>query len=81
MLTGLVEPKLRVGGYCAPDGLEVTEAVNATLPVKPPVGVTVIVDAFAVVAPAVTVTALPVTVKLGFTAVVTETVPVPVVEL
>jgi hypothetical protein len=59
----------------------VTEAVKATPPVKPPAGVTVIVEVFAVVAPAVTVTALPVTVKLGFTAVVTKTEPVPVVEL
>jgi len=35
-LTGLVPPKLRVGGSCAPCGLEVTTAVSETLPTKPP---------------------------------------------
>jgi hypothetical protein len=69
MLTGVVEPKLRVGGYWAPDGLDVTAAVSATLPVKPPLGVTVIVDVFPVVAPAVTVTDVPLIVKAGVTAV------------
>jgi hypothetical protein len=39
--TGLVVPKLSVGGSCEPVGLDVTEAVIATLPVKPPLGVTV----------------------------------------
>ena len=68
MPTGVVEPKLKVGGYCAPAGLEVTAAVNATLPVKPPAGVTVIVDVFPVVAPGETETAVPLTVKLGLTA-------------
>ena len=58
MFTGLVEPKLKVGGSTAPLGLEVTAAVSATLPVKPPDGVTVMVDVFPVVAPAVTVTAV-----------------------
>jgi hypothetical protein len=76
MLTGLVEPKLRVGGFCAPLGLEVTAAVRATLPVKPPLGVTVMVEVFPVVAPAVTVTAVPVIVKPGVPLVtVTEAVP------
>ena len=56
ILTGLVEPKLSVGGYCAPLGLEVTAAVSATLPVKPPAGVIVIVDVLPVVAPGATVT-------------------------
>ena len=65
MLTGLVEPKLNVGGSCAPLGLEVTVAVSATLPVKPPDGVTVIVDVFPVVAPGSTVTGVAVIVKLG----------------
>jgi hypothetical protein len=41
IVTGLVEPKLNVGGFCAPLGLEVTAAVSATLPVKPLTGVTV----------------------------------------
>ena len=63
MSTGLVEPKLRVGGSTAPLGLEVTAAVNVTSPVKPLAGVTVMVEVFPVVAPAVTVTAVPVIVK------------------
>jgi hypothetical protein len=65
MLTGVVEPKLKVGGYCAPDGLVAKTAVSATLPVKPPAGVTVMVDVLAVVAPGVTVTEVPLIVKLG----------------
>ena len=44
MLTGLVAPKLRVGGYCAPAGLAVMAAVSATVPTKPLAGVTVTVD-------------------------------------
>lgn len=39
MLTGLVEPKLKVGGYCAPAGPEVTSAESVTLPVEPSPGV------------------------------------------
>lgn len=77
MLTGVVEPKLKVGRYCAPVGLEVRAAVNATLPVKPPLGVTVMVEVFPVVAPRETVTAVPVTVKLGVGGTVTVTVLVP----
>jgi hypothetical protein len=69
MVTGLVEPKLKVGKSWSPAGLEVTAAVSATLPVKPPAGVRVMVDVFAVVVPGVTVTAVPLTVKLGLTAV------------
>ena len=66
MLTGLVELKLRVGGTTAPLGLVVTTAVRATLPVKPPVGVRVIVEVFPVVAPAVTLMLpLLLSVKLG----------------
>jgi hypothetical protein len=81
MLTGLVEPKLKVGGYCALVGLDVITAVSATLPVKPPLGVTVIVNVFPVVAPGVTVTDVPPTVKVGFAAVVIVTGAVPVVAL
>ena len=44
MLTGLVEPKLSVGGSVALAGLEVMAAVRATLPVKPPLGAMVIVE-------------------------------------
>jgi hypothetical protein len=65
MLTGLFPPKLSVGRFCAPLGLEVTAAVSATLPAKPPVDVKVTVDTFPVVAPGVTVTAVPVMVKPG----------------
>jgi hypothetical protein len=73
MFTGVVEPKLSVGGYWAPGGLEVTEAVNATLPVKPSAGVTVIVDVFPLVAPETTLTAVPLSVKPGVVALVTVT--------
>ena len=72
MLAGLVEPKLKEGRYWAPAGLEVTEAVSATLPVKPPAGVTVMVEV-SVVAPGATVTAVPLTVKLELTGEVTVT--------
>ena len=58
-----------------------TAAVSATEPVKPPVGVTVIVDVFPEVAPRVRVTAVPLIAKLGFTAVVTVTEFEPVPEL
>ena len=65
MLTRLVELKLKVGGNTAPLGLVVRAAVRATLPVKPPVGVTVIVEVLPVVAPGAMLTAVPLTVKLG----------------
>jgi len=69
MLTGVVEPKLGLGRFVAPVGLDVTTAVSATLPVKPPPDVIVIVDVFPLVAPGSTLTAVPLTVKLGVTAV------------
>jgi hypothetical protein len=72
-VSGVVPPKLKVGRSKAPEGLEVTTAVRATLPVNPPAGVTVIVEVLLVVAPGATVTAVPLTVKLGFTATVTVT--------
>jgi len=81
MFSGLVEPKLNVGGYTAPIGLEVTAAVRATLPVKPPAGVTVMVEVFPLVAPGVTVTAVPLTVIPGGTGGVTITEAVPVFAL
>jgi hypothetical protein len=77
ILTGLVEPKLNVGRYCAPDGLVVTTAVSATLPVKPPLGVTVMVEAFPVIAPRATVTDVPAIVMAGGTGIVTVTGYVP----
>jgi hypothetical protein len=63
MFTGLVDPKLNVGGLIAPFGPDVIAAVSVTLPVNPFVGVTVIVEVFPVVAPAVTVTAVPAILK------------------
>lgn len=65
MLTGLVELKLKAGGIEAPLGLVVITAIRATLPVKPPVGVMVMVEVLPVVAPGATLTAVPLTVKLG----------------
>ena len=65
MLTGVVEPKLKVGAATAPDGLDVMAAVSATFPVNPTAGVKVIVEVFPAVAPGATVTAEPLTVKLG----------------
>jgi hypothetical protein len=55
MLTGDELPKLNVGGSVAPLGLDVRAAVNVTLPVNPPLGVTVIVEVLPVVAPELTV--------------------------
>jgi hypothetical protein len=72
-VTGLAEPKLKVGVPCAPVGLPVITAVKATLPVKPPAGVTVTVDVFPVLAPGATLTAVPLTVKLGAAAVTVTT--------
>jgi len=80
MLTGLVAPKLSVGGFWAPAG-PVTTADSVTLPVKPPLGVTVIVEVLPVVAPALTDTAVPATVKLGVVEDVTVTELVPVAAL
>jgi hypothetical protein len=70
MLAGLVEPKLRVGRYCAPVGLEAIAAVKTTAPAKPPAGVTVMANVFPVVAPRVIAIDVPPIVKLGFTAAV-----------
>lgn len=81
MLTGLVEPKLKVGGYWAPVGLEVITAVSAILPVKPPTGVTEIVEVLPATAPRATLTAVPLIVKLGLTPAVTVTAAVAVPEL
>jgi hypothetical protein len=75
MLTGLVAPKLNVGKSCAPLGEDVTEAVSVTLPVKPPAGVTMMVEVFPVVAPGKTVGVVPLTIKPGGTVTATEAVP------
>ena len=66
IVTGDVPPKLNVGGSTAPAGELVTAAVKLTLPVKPPVGVTVMVDALFVVAPGTTVRLVPVRPIIGF---------------
>ena len=66
MLTGLLVPKLNVGRYCAPEGLDARVAVRVTLPVNPPAGVTVTVEVFPAVVPgALMVTAVPPTVNDG----------------
>src|ERR1035441_1145177 len=65
MTTGLVEPKLKVGRYCAPFGLEVMAAVSATVAAKPPLGVSVMVEVSPLVAPGATVTAVPVMARPG----------------
>ena len=69
MLTGEVVPKLKVGGSVAPDGLFARTAVRATLPVNPPLGVTVMVAVLPVVAPGELMVMAPlfVKVKLGAT--------------
>jgi hypothetical protein len=60
IVTGLVEPKMKVGESCPPLGPDVTAAVSDTLPVKPSPGVMVMVDVFPVVTPGGTVTIVPV---------------------
>jgi len=75
MLTGVVVPKLKVGGSVPPLGLVVAVAVSATLPVNPSTGVSVMVEVFPVDAPAATVTAVPVIAKVPAVT-VTEAVPV-----
>ena len=62
---GFGELKLKVGAIEAPLGLEVRAAVRVKLPVKPPTGVTVIVEVLAVVAPATMLTGVPLIVKSG----------------
>ncbi|MGC1783629.1 MAG: hypothetical protein WA708_13985 [Acidobacteriaceae bacterium] len=51
IVNGLVEPKLNVGGFLAPVGPELTAAVRTTVPVKPPLGVTLMVEVLPVLAP------------------------------
>ena len=80
MFTGLVEPKLCVGRFCASDGLEEIDAVSAMLPVKPPDGVRVIVEVFDVIAPGPTLTLVLLMVEPAVAAVVTLTTADPVAE-
>jgi hypothetical protein len=63
-MRGLVELKLKLGGAEALLGLVVRAAVRDIPPVKPSVGVTVIVEVFPVVAPATMLTGVPLIVKL-----------------
>jgi len=74
IFTGVVEPKLNVGIFCAPLGLEAIVAVSATLPVNPPDGVIVTVPE--ALDPRLTVIVPPVIVKPGAAVTVTEAVPV-----
>ena len=82
MLTGLVEPKLSVGMSIAPVGLEVTAAVSTTLPVNPPLGVTVMVEVLPVATPGPEMTTPdPVIVKPGGCTAVTVTISLLVPEM
>jgi len=63
--TGLVVPKLSVGGTTAFAGLEVMAAVSPTLPVNPLAGVSVMAEVLPEVAPAATETAVPAIVNVG----------------
>src|ERR1035438_6454612 len=75
------ETKLNVGRSCAPAGLDMMAAVSVTLPVKPSTDVTVMVEEFPVVAPGLTDTGVPISVKVGVSAAVTVTELTPVAEL
>ena len=81
MFTGVVDPKLSVGRFAAPVGLALIMAVNATGPVKPFKGVTVMVEAFPAFAPEFIVSDVPVIAKFPIGAVTTVTLFDPVAEL
>jgi hypothetical protein len=71
MLTGLVDPKLRVGRLMASEGVEARTAVRETLPLNPPAGVMVMAEVLPVVAPAAIVTDVPLIENVGGMALVT----------
>ena len=75
IFTGDVEPKLKVGASAAPLGLVARAAVRVTLPVNPPLGVTVMVVVLLVVAPGELMVIAPplLSVKLGAMYAVTVT--------
>jgi len=76
IVTRLVDPKLRTGMFCALAGLDAIVASSTTVPVKPPLGVTVMVEVFPAVAPGVTLTGVAEMAKPGgivFAVTVTET--------
>jgi hypothetical protein len=77
MFTGLVVPKVTEGAFWAPAGADAIAAVSVTLPTKPPEGVTVTVDVFPCVAPAVRVTGVPDRVNAGVTGAATTTDALP----
>lgn len=81
MFTGVVAPKLIVGRFAAPVGLDVRAAVSETLPVNPFTGVMEIVEVLPVLAPAEIVTAEPLIVNPGISTAVTVTLLVPDAEL
>jgi len=62
-LTGVVAPKLKVGKFAAPAGLAVRAALKVTLPVNPPLGVTLMVEMLPVVEPGATEIAVPLIAK------------------
>jgi hypothetical protein len=78
MSTGDVVPKLKVGESTAPSGLDARAAVRVTFPVKPPLGMTLIVVVLPVVVPGELMVMAPplVIVKLGATYALTVTVTV-----
>jgi hypothetical protein len=67
MTTGVVVPKLKVGGGKGAElaGAEVTAAVRATDPVKPLAGVTVMVETLPVIAPSTTLTLVALMANVG----------------
>jgi hypothetical protein len=75
IVTGVVAPNESVGRSCAPAGLEIMAAVNATFPVKLPMEVKVIVEVFPLAAPGAIEIELPLIAKLGLVT-VTDAVPV-----
>ena len=72
-VTGVVEPKLRVGRIVAPSGAELMTAVSDTVPLNPLAGEMVTVDVLPAAVPDAIVTAVPLTVKLGCGSVMTVT--------
>ena len=71
-----MEPKLTVGTFWSPDGDDVTEAIRTTLPVKLVAATTITVAVSPELAPRLTETVVPLTVKVGTAVTVTEPLPV-----
>jgi hypothetical protein len=79
MLTGDVAPRLAEGGSIAPVGEAVSAAVRVTLPVKPPLGVTVMIAVLPVVEPGEPIVTAPLGVNMKFGATYALTVTLTVV--